>query len=115
MVSISLFFMVAILVFNLYPGSLLSLRRAERRVEANRLAESVLSQARARSFAELVVDTSAVYEQDVEDVHYRCRLQILAAPPAPVARLKRLRVTVDWKQTEADRQVVHEVLVSSVR
>ena len=113
-ISLGIFLLVVILVFNLYPGSLLGLRKGEQRREANRLAQNLLDRTRARAFADLVPDSSEVYRQDL-DVAYEALLEVRRVSGSPPERLKCVRVTVSWNESDSQRrQVMHEVWVSSV-
>lgn len=57
----SILSLVMMVLFNLYPSSLLAVRRAEHRLEATTLAQSILETKRAEPFSVLAAKTPDLY------------------------------------------------------
>lgn len=114
MVSLSIFFLVSILVFNLYPGTVLSLRKTEQRGRADRIAQLALNQARDRAFSKLVPGTSTAYQGDYDGTHFRWEVAVQKVPDADDRRLKLVRVGVYWTERNDVRSNIHQVYVANV-
>ena len=103
-----------VMVFNLYPSSLLSVRRAEESVQADLLAQSLLDQSTARPFDQLVIGELYQVQQDFKSTRLEATLEVYSVPDAQEELLKRLRVVVAWKARDRDYAVIHECLVPYV-
>lgn len=113
MISIFLISMLMILLLNLYPGSVLAVRRAEQIQRADRIAQSILSDGLARPFGSLVIgqveDMSPVVQAGVT---FGRRLEVVAVDGDPNL-IKGLRATVSWDEG-LQRKVVHEVWMPKI-
>ena len=114
-VSLTLIAALVVLVFNLFPGSLLSTARSEQTIQADLMAQSALERKAAEAFSQLVIGEVEDLPEVVRNgVHYHGTLEVVSAPASP-DYLKGLRATVTWESRGVQRQVVHESWVSSVR
>jgi len=101
--------LVVVLIFNLYPTSVASVRYSGQRLQANALAESLLQQQLARPFSQLVPGPpQALPGVDGQGTRFQPTLEIFPAdrPATKPGLLMGLRVRVSW----VDRQVPHEVV-----
>ncbi|MGE0492112.1 MAG: type II secretion system protein J [Vulcanimicrobiota bacterium] len=114
-VSLTLIAALVVLVFNLFPGSLLSTARGEQTIQADLIAQSALERKGAGAFSSLVVGQVEDLEEVVRHgVHFRGTIEVVSAP-ADTQYLKGLRATVRWESRGVEHQVVHESWVSSVK
>ncbi len=101
--------LVVVLIFNLYPTSVASVRYSGQRLQANALAESLLQQQLAIPFSQLVPGPPrALPAVDGQGTRFQPTLEIFPAdrPATKPGLLLGLRVRVTW----VDRQVPHEVV-----
>lgn len=99
--------LVLILLLNLFPSSLATVRRSEIRFQALTLADNTLEQQVARPFADLIVATST--QQAVGD--FQVQTQVLTIAGEDSAWLKNVRVTVRWRDRDQPRQLIRELRV----
>ncbi len=116
MVSVFLVSMLTILILNLYPSSVMATRQAEQAQRADRIAQSVLSQAMSRPFASLALGLNETFPDETRGgIVYRSTLEVLPLPAGSDPELARaLKVTVNWEDRGKQRQVVHEVWVPKI-
>ncbi|MBI3929335.1 MAG: hypothetical protein HY319_27560 [Armatimonadetes bacterium] len=113
--ALALLALVVMLLANLYPTSVLGARQAEDRVEADLLAQSLLSEQMSRPFDELVVGTATDLDPvSSRGTHYQNRLEVFQAGGRGTDYLKGLRITVRWTHGEQEREVVHEVWLADL-
>ena len=112
LLAFTLISLVLILLLNLFPGSMATVRKSEQRYKAITLADAVLEQQAALAFSKLSVPTSQDLDPvDYEQTHYTRHLEILPVTGEDQAWLKLIRVTVSWTYREQSRQVVQELRV----
>ncbi len=115
-VAIFLLSLLTVVLLNLYPSSVLAVRRAEQIQTADSLAQSVLSQAASRPFSSLLVGANeALPETEVGGQTYQATLSIRAVAGADVETLKALQVTVRWSERNKSREVSHEIWVPRIQ
>lgn len=105
LMAFTLIALVIILLLNLFPSSMATVRKSEQRYEALTLAGNVLEQQAALPFGKLVVDS--VHDSKVGD--YKVRVEVLKVNGEDVNWLKRVRVTVSWTYQEQVREVTREL------
>lgn len=99
-------------LFQLYPTSLLAIRRGENQLEATELARAVLEEWRARPFAALPAgETSLPPVPGAGQVEFQRRLAIRHVS----SRLIELRSIVEWTVRQKTYRTEHAVYVSKVR
>lgn len=112
LLSITLLGFVMILVMNLFPTSMASVRKAEQRYHAGTLASSILEQQASLPFQQLAVGTSRdLYTDTAQSVQYRPHLEIQKVAGEDVRFLKSLRVTVKWTVRQQTHEIVRELWV----
>ena len=112
LVSFSLVLLLCIFVLNLFPSSLIALRHSETRLEAQRLAEATLEQAKATNFSNWTVGSSTTCPvQTLNGVVYTPVLQVQAVPGYNPSTLKSLQVSVSWIGRNGRQSVVQQSLV----
>ena len=105
LLAFSLISFVLILILNLFPSSMATVRRSEQRHQALTLADNILERQAARPFSKLLVGT--VEESQQGD--YKVHLEILAVPDEDQSWLKRARVTVSWAYQGQPKEVIREL------
>lgn len=114
--SIFLLSLVVILLVNLYPTSMLTVRQGENRFQAEQIAASELARLQSESFDDLVVGSA----QDLDPVFHESlrfdrRVEVFEVPPNSDEHLKGVRVTVSWKERNEVRQVSQELYVVDIQ
>lgn len=107
LLAFTLISLVLILLLNLFPSSMATVRKSEQRYTAMTLAGSRLEDQTALPFSKLVVGSS----EQSQHQDYQIRTQVLAIDGENKAWLKLIRVTVSWKYRDQSRQVVRETRV----
>lgn len=108
MLALALAFAVSVL-----PSTALSVRRAEKRVMAAGLAQSLLEYQRARtdlSVMDALYDTVAI-----DPWQFRRRLavaEVSSSTGAPLPETFRVRVTVSWEESGKEYRVFRETVVN---
>lgn len=105
LLAFTLISLVLILLLNLFPSSMATVRKSEQRYQALTLADSLIEQQASRPFSKLVVGN--VLDEDRQEYHLHT--EIMALPGEDQAWLKNVRVTVSWKYREQPRQVMREM------
>jgi len=107
LMAFTLIALVLILLLNLFPSSVATVRKSEQRYEALTLAGNLLEQQAARPFSKLVVGT--VEESEVGA--FKVRTEVRKVDGENEAWLKSIRVTVNWTYQEQVREVTRELRV----
>lgn len=117
--ALGLVALVVILVVDLYPSAMATLRQAERQSVATNLASSVLDQEMALPFTQLTVGSQTLPAQVTDGITYTPRVEIFNYQPAVTPavdsnRLIGVRVIVDWEYRKVHRTLVREALVHNL-
>lgn len=113
--SLFLLSLVVILLVNLYPTSMLTVRQGENRFQANQIAASELARLQSGSFDDLVVGSVTPLDPVVHNsMEFERRVEVFEVPPNPEDHLKGVRVTVSWKERNELRQVSQELYVVDI-
>lgn len=113
--SCCVFGFTLMILFNLLPSSMLAVRQAEERLQAENLARSAVEQSRAQAFATLVPGPVYLLDQTLGPVVYHSRLDISALTGADPKHLLVLRATVNWESRGKSTRLIRESWLSSVR
>ncbi len=103
--------LVVLVVFQLYPSAVASVRVSGQRMQAEALAESILSQAMEKPFHQLAVGPAAPLPTvQGRGTVFEPSLQVLAVtePGIDPDRMRALRVRVSWRDRGMAREVVRE-------
>ena len=106
---------VAIVLFNLLPGSILAIHRGAQQMQAEATARSALEEYRAKPFTALVEGTYPQPDVVLDGVTYHSNVTVFRIPTRDWAHLKGLRSVVSWRQRNHDISLEREVWRSSVR
>jgi len=106
----ALFFFVTILLLNLFPSSLLSLKAAENRARAERLAQACLEENQAFAFTTLGRPPAVTQKWDGLD--FTIQLEIYALSGVEQQRLRQVRAVVSWTERNERRSAARETYVS---
>ncbi|MCW5867666.1 MAG: hypothetical protein KIS61_10415 [Candidatus Eremiobacteraeota bacterium] len=107
LLAFTLISLVLILLLNLFPSSMATVRKSEQRYKALTLAGNRLEEQTAMPFSKLVLDSSEHHPVD----DYQVQTEVLAIDGEDKAWLKLIRVTVSWKYRDQSRKVVRETRV----
>ena len=114
-VSLFLVATIVVVVANLFPSALVSVRQSEALTQAGLIAESLLDEQMSRPFEDLVLQPETWLEtQNVDGTDFVCYLEVFQVDSRDTEFLKGLRVKVTWQNGELNRQVVHEVYTTSL-
>ena len=103
--------LVVVLVVNLVPSSMATVRTSEQRYRAETLAGSVLEEKSGLPFQQLPVGlVQDMGAQIYDQVAYQIYFQVSSSDGDP-QYLRALRVSVEWNFKRHNRKVVREVLV----
>ena len=111
MFALGLLGLVVVLILNIFPSSMATVRSAEQRSHAESVANSKLEEQVEVPFDQLPLGLDKdLGSQNFLQVDYHARLQVLKADGDP-RYLRAVRVNVDWTVRGLRRQVVRELLI----
>ena len=114
-VSLFLVATVVVVVANLFPSALVSVRQSEDMTHANLMAESLLDEQLSRPFGDLILQPETWLEsQELDGKQFNSYLEVFQVGTRDTDYLKGLRVKVKWQHGEISREVVHEVYATSL-
>lgn len=120
----SLLALVFLFMLNIFPATMIGVRKAEHRLDAASLAESILEAARAAPFTDLVPGS---YDADTPGAlplsRYTCEdqtvlephLSIDTVPGIPADQLVRLRLTITWKDRSGPQTLTQELRLADLK
>jgi len=112
LISIFLVALLILVVFNLFPTTVLANRQGSERLQAVTVAQSGLAEARTRRFDLLTVGTSEVLPSKVNrGITYDSELKVLSPDKGDSDRLKVLEVTVTWTSRNVKRSISEKLWV----
>lgn len=122
---------VALAVFEIFPGSMLAMRRASQTIEAGNFAEAGIAKLRSAGYQKLPASgVVSQIEEKTQGSTYNVTVEVFdppaAAVPSPTASptpssvtvpctIKGLRATVRWNVRGKDCVLVRESWMSSVK
>ncbi|MBI3925991.1 MAG: prepilin-type N-terminal cleavage/methylation domain-containing protein [Armatimonadetes bacterium] len=108
----SLLALVMLLLFNLFPSSMLALRQGEQQIQADAVAQSALDQVRSEGYGKLQPgEVRRLQPVRRGSLVYTPTLEVFQVADADPNLLKGLRTTVSWQERGESRQVVHEIWI----
>jgi hypothetical protein len=112
LVAFSVAATVLILLLNLFPSSMATVRSTEHRTQAAAWAASVLESRAGLPFGKLEVDSvEDLRKQTHGEIEYKARFDVRAVPGEDARYLRALRVTVTWEERNRQRHVTRELWV----
>lgn len=111
-----LFAFVILFILNIYPSSMVAIRRGETQIVADNFAQSILEDLRARSFANVSTTSEPSYTALIyNDTRYNPYLDIFYDPDGADPRfLKVARLQVAWIFQNRENRVVHTMYLHNV-
>ena len=112
-----LFAFVILFVLNLYPGSMVAIRRGETQIVADNFAQSILEDLRSRSFANVSTTSPPAYAKLVYgNTEYNPVVTVAYHPDSTVPQefLKIATVNVSWQFQSRTNQVVQIMYLHNV-
>lgn len=112
LIAIFLVALLILVIFNLFPTTVLANRQGSERLQASTLAQSALAEARSTPFDKLILGSSLTLpEQQVQGVVYQSVLRVLPPDSGDPTRLKVLEVTVEWRSRNVERSLQERLWV----
>jgi Tfp pilus assembly protein PilV len=109
-----LFAFVILFVLNIYPSSMVAIRRGETQIIADNCAQSILEDLRSRSFTNIKVGAPPSYEKWVyHDTTFHPYLEIFYDTDDE-RFLKIARLDVAWVFQNRENHVIHTMYVHNV-
>jgi type II secretory pathway pseudopilin PulG len=112
LIASSILSVLMVFIFNLFPGSIFALRRAEHATTANIVATSLLDDYRTRNFSRLVADagtTQTLPAVSSGGTQFIPTVEVVQHAPG----LVEVKVAVAWKMRQT-RQVVHGLYITKI-
>lgn len=113
-VSATVLALTLVVIVGLAPRALRAANHIEIRMQAHKLAQSVLEQHRSLKAAQLPAQASQAldaYAMDMQGVHLLPELEILSLKPLT----RELRVKVRWDEQGVHREVAHTAVVTELK
>ncbi len=113
-ITITLLGFIFMILFNLYPSSIATMRHAEHLIEASSYAQSILEFQREGPFS--LFDTEPIVKDMVgaDGTNYSLTFTAITIPSPQCDSLKGARVTVSWKERKRDCSVTKELYVCNI-
>lgn len=107
---------VLVLLFNLFPTSVVALRQAEARNRAHQIANGVITRQMSLPYSQLVASGPTPLNPVASGgVTFQPTLEVFDIPGRNPLYLRGLRVTVNWSVGDKQHQVNQEVWVPNAR
>ena len=111
-IAIFLVALLILVVFNMFPTTVLANRQGSERLQAVTVAQSGLAEARTRRFDLLVVGSAeALSAKTNRGITYNSELKVLPPDKGDPDRLKVLEVTVTWTSRNVKRSISEKLWV----
>lgn len=115
--------LITMAVFNIFPSSVMAVKRGEMELEADSIAQQILEERRAIPFEDLTLGDSTMLDVVVAGTIFKSRVKVSNVPapatepnpPTNVDFLKSVRVTVEWVHSGKSHQMVREAWIVSVK
>jgi len=106
---------ILVILFSIYPNSILTIRHAENRLKAAMIAQSLLEQKKAAPFSQIEAkpDTSVLSSEEL--AAYTPEFECYNIPTADSSKLRKIRIVVTWKERDNACSVYKECYVCSAR
>ena len=112
LIAIFLVALLILVVFNMFPTTVLANRQGSERLQAVTVAQSGLAEARTRRFDLLVVGSSEALPAKINrGITYNSELTVLSPDKGDPDRLKVLEVTVTWTSRNVTRSISEKLWV----
>ena len=107
--------LVMMVLFNLYPTAILSVKVAEHKLKAANLAQSILEEKKSGKFSDLYNPPPLTDVKGNDGVIYHPSYVAFDVPGANPANLKGIRATVTWKERIRDYSISQELYICKVQ
>jgi hypothetical protein len=105
---------VVFFLLNLYPASALAVRRTQDHMQADQIAQTIISQQQAMPFSKVVTPASQMDEVVYGNTHYKPVLEVFTVPGTDPNVLKRVRVTITWEWVRGTQTSVQEIYLAKL-
>lgn len=107
--------LITMAVFNIFPSSVMAIKRGEMELEADSLAQQQLEEYRARSFDSLALGNAPLTSPvTLSGTAFQVSTRVAAVPGSNVDHLKAVVVTVDWTHSARSHTITREAWIVSV-
>jgi Tfp pilus assembly protein PilV len=114
-ITITLLGFIFMILFNLYPSTIATMRHAEHIIEATSFAQSILEKKRAEAFSAFDTAPSPLETLNGSDgTTYTPTFSPIAVPSPQSDNLKGARVTVTWLERKKTCSVTKELYVCNM-
>jgi prepilin-type N-terminal cleavage/methylation domain-containing protein len=103
-----------VVLFSIYPNSIIAVKHAEHRLKAAHLAQSILEQKRAGPFIELDKAITALNIPAADQAIYTPAFECYSVPDTDPSKLKKVRVVVFWREKNREYSIYKECYVCTV-
>lgn len=115
--AVFLLSLIVLLIFNLYPTAMVSLRGSGQNLQANDVADSVMDEYQEKRFTSLVAGPPTVLpKRPGRGTEFTPTVEIFEVnrPNVDKDRIKGIRVTVTWVDHGQTKKLVRETLRTNV-
>lgn len=110
-----IFSLITMAVFNIFPSSVMAVKRGEMELEADSIAQRILEEHRAKPFDELVLTGPApLAAETLAGTKFEPFLEIDSVPGSLEESLKAVRVEVRWSHSAKNYSLLREAWIVSV-
>ncbi|MHC9541658.1 MAG: hypothetical protein AB9903_19305 [Vulcanimicrobiota bacterium] len=113
-ITITLLGFIFMILFNLYPSSIATMRHAQHLIEASNMAQSILETQREGAFSSFDTAPSLPERHGSDGTAYTFTFSPVAVPSPQSDTLKGVRVTVTWLERKKTCSVTKEMYVCNI-
>ena len=114
LVTLAVLVLVLLALFTLIPASLLLVKRAELRMRASALAQTILEQQSARPYTQIALGPAQLNAVVSDKVEFSPRLEVNPVGTRPPECAKELVVTLTWSYHDRPDQLRARLTVCNV-
>jgi Tfp pilus assembly protein PilV len=116
MFAFALLGFILIILFSLFPTTIMAVRHAEHRLKAITIAQSLLEEKRAGSFSSLAATAALADVIDPDDgIAFHRDYETFSVPGGSPQNVVGIRIKVSWKEKDRDYSVKKEQYVSIIQ
>ena len=100
---------LVVLVMNLFPATMLGIRRTEQRLQAEEIAQSTLDQYMIESFSDLTLGDTNLPAVKLKNFEYAVVVNVSEDTAQPSDRLRLIKATVSWTHRGKEESLSREI------
>lgn len=107
--------LITMAVFNIFPSSVMAVKRGEMELEADSLAQQLLEEYRSKPFETLTLGPGpALPPVSVAGTTFEVQARVNSVVGSDANHLKAVEVTVDWTHSAKSHRIIREAWIVSV-